>query len=619
MPKHVFKTEVSQLLHLIIHSLYSNKEIFLRELISNSSDALDKLKFLSITDKKFQKIDFQPKIDISFSEDNNTLTISDNGIGMDKTDLKDNLGTIARSGTKGFLDKLTGDSKKDSNLIGQFGVGFYSCFMVADKVEVFSRKAGESNGYKWKSDGKTGFTIAPSDRDNHGTLIILYLNDEGKEFANKWKIDSIIKKYSNHVSFPIFLHYTEKNTNENKEEVVEDKCDQINEASAFWKKSKSSLKKKNYIEFYKTLTNDFNDPMLHIHTQAEGTLDYTTLFYIPSKAPFDIFQSDYKIGVKLYVKRVFITDDDKDLMPTYLRFVKGVIDTEDLPLNVSREILQQNHILSKIKKNSVKKILSEFKKLSKDKVKYSVFFNEYGKLIKEGIYQDFENREDLLELVRYKSTNSDGLISFSEYVESMNKDQKIIYYITGTNEKTLRSSPLTEVYRKKNIEVLILDNDIDEIVVSSIPKYKDYELKSVNKSDVSDDLDNIDSEKEEKFKPLTDRIKNVLKDRVKEVNLSSRLMDSPSCIVVDQNDPTIQMQEIMKRMGNMDTMPEVKPILEINPNHKIISKMDKMGKTKKFKDICYLLFEQALLVEGIDLSDPAEFVSKLNRALEKSL
>ncbi len=619
MPKHVFKTEVSQLLHLIIHSLYSNKEIFLRELISNSSDALDKLKFLSITDKKFQKIDFQPKIDISFSEDNNTLTISDNGIGMDKADLKDNLGTIARSGTKGFIDKLTGDTKKDSNLIGQFGVGFYSCFMVADKVEVFSKKAGESNGHKWKSDGKTGFTILSSDIDNHGTSIILYLNDEGKEFANKWRIDSIIKKYSNHVSFPIFLHYTEKNTDENKQEVVEDKCDQMNEASAFWKKSKSSLKKKNYIEFYKTLTNDSSDPILYIHTQAEGTLDYTTLFYIPSKAPFDIFQSDYKPGVKLYVKRVFITDDDKDLMPTYLRFIKGVIDTEDLPLNISREILQQNHILSKIKKNSVKKILSEFKKLSKDKVKYSIFFNEYGKLIKEGIYQDFENREDLLELVRYKSTNSDGLISFNEYVDNMNKDQKIIYYITGTNEKTLRSSPLTEVYRKKNIEVLILDNDIDEIVISSIPKYKDYELKSVNKSDVNDDLDNVDSKKEEKFKPLTDRIKNVLKDRVKEVNLSSRLMDSPSCIVVDQNDPTIQMQEIMKRMGNMDAMPEVKPILEINPNHKIISKMDKMGKTKKFKDICYLLFEQALLVEGIDLSDPAEFVSKLNTALEKSL
>ena len=619
MPKHVFKTEVSQLLHLIIHSLYSNKEIFLRELISNSSDALDKLKFLTITDKKFQKINFDPKIDISFSDKENTLVISDNGIGMDKSDLKDNLGTIARSGTKGFIDKLTGDAKKDSNLIGQFGVGFYSCFMIADKVEVFSRKAGTSDAYKWTSDGKTGFTISSSDQDKHGTSIILYLNNEGKEFANKWRIDSIIKKYSNHVSFPIFLHYTEQSMNDDKKEVIENKCDQMNEASAFWKKAKSSLKKKNYVDFYKTLANDSDVPILYIHTQAEGTLDYTTLFYIPSKAPFDIFQSDYKPGIKLYVKRVFITDDDKELMPVYLRFIRGVIDTEDLPLNVSREILQQNHILSKIKKNSVKKILSEFKKLSKNKEKYSKFFSEYGKMIKEGIYQDFENRDDLLELVRYKTTKSEELVSLNEYVQNMNKDQKVIYYITGTNEKTLRSSPLTEIYRKKDIEVLILDDEIDEIVVSSIPKYKDYELKSVNKSDSVQDLDESDNKKKEKFKPLANRIKNILKDQVKEVNISSRLMDSPSCIVIDGSDPSIQMQEIMKRMGNTSAMPEVKPILEINPNHKIISKMNKMGKTNKFKDTCHLLFEQALLVEGIDLSDPSEFVSRLNSALEKSL
>ena len=619
MPKHVFKTEVSQLLHLIIHSLYSNKEIFLRELISNSSDALDKLKFLTITDKKFQKIDFNPKIDISFSDNDNTLTISDNGIGMDKEDLKNNLGTIARSGTKNFIDKLTGDSKKDSNLIGQFGVGFYSCFMVADKVEVFSRKADSKEGYKWTSDGKTGFTLSNFEQENHGTAIILYLNDEGKEFASKWRIDSIIKKYSNHVSFPIFLHYKEKTTDDKEKEIFEDKCDQMNEASAFWKKPKSSLKNENYVDFYKTLSNDFDDPMFHVHTQAEGTIDYTTLFYIPAKAPFDIFQSDYKSGIKLYVKRVFITDDDKELMPVYLRFVKGIIDTEDLPLNVSREILQQNHILSKIRKNSVKKLLSEFKKLSNDKEKYLTFFNEYGKLIKEGLYQDFENREELLELVRYKTTNSDGIVSLNEYVENMDEKQKFIYYITGMNEKTLRSSPLIEIYKKKNLEVLILDDEIDEIVISSIPKYKDFELKSVNKSDADQDLENSDKKKKEKLKPLADKIKKVLGDKVKEVNISNRLMGSPSCIVIDSNDPSIQMQEIMKRMGNMGAAPEIKPILEINPNHKIISKMEKMGKTNKFKDACYLLFEQALLVEGLNLSDPSEFVSKLNTALEKSL
>ena len=619
MPKHVFKTEVSQLLHLIIHSLYSNKEIFLRELISNSSDALDKLKFLTITDKKFKDIDFNPKIDISFSEEDQTLTISDNGLGMSKKDMVENLGTIARSGTKSFLDKLTGDSKKDSNLIGQFGVGFYSCFMVADKVEVLSKKAGETESYNWKSDGKTGFSISNGNRDLNGTSIKLYLNDEGLEFANRWRIDSIIKKYSNHVSFPIFLHYTELVKDENDNENAELKIDQMNEASAFWKKSKSSLKDQDYIDFYKTLTNDFEEPILNIHTQAEGTLDYTTLFYIPSKAPFDLFQSDYKAGVKLYVKRVFITDDDKELMPTYLRFIRGIIDTEDLPLNVSREILQQNQVLSKIKKNSVKKILSELKTLSDDKERYSIFFNEYGRLIKEGVYQDFENRDDLLELLRYKSNQSEELVSFNDYVEKMNKEQKCIYYICGNNEFSLKSSPLIEAYNKKGIEVLILDDEIDEIVISSITKYKDWDLKAVNKSDAGEDLDDVDDNKKNKFEPLTNKIKDILKDRVKDVCVSNRLMDSPSCIVMDQNDPSIQMQEMMKRMGNTNAMPDIKPILEINPNHKIISKMNKMSKTKKFKDTCYLLFDQALLIEGLDLSNPSDFISRLNSALEKSL
>ena len=619
MPKHVFKTEVSQLLHLIIHSLYSNKEIFLRELISNSSDALDKLKFLTITDKKFNDIDFNPKIDIMFSNEEKTLTISDNGLGMNKQDMVENLGTIARSGTKSFLDKLTGDSKKDSNLIGQFGVGFYSCFMVADKVEVLSKKAGESDSYNWKSDGKTGFSISNADKDSNGTSIKLFLNDEGLEFANKWRIDQIIKKYSNHVSFPIFLHYTEDVKDDNDESKIELKTDQVNEASAFWKKPKSSLKDQDYIDFYKTLTSDFEDPMLNIHTQAEGTLDYTTLFYIPSKAPFDLFQSDYKAGVKLYVKRVFITDDDKELMPTYLRFIRGVIDTEDLPLNVSREILQQNQVLSKIKNNSVKKILSELKNLSNNEDKYSIFFSEYGRLIKEGVYQDFENRDELLELLRYKSNQSEDLVSLSKYVKNMDKEQKCIYYICGSKQHSLKSSPLIEVYNKKNIEVLLLDDEIDEIVISSIPKYKDWELKAINKLDSGYDLDDVDSNKKDKFQPLTDKIKDVLKDRVKDVCISNRLMESPSCIVMDQNDPSIQMQEIMKRMGNINAAPEVKPILEINPDHKIISKMNKMSKSKKFKDTCHLLFDQALLIEGLELSDPSNFVSRLNSTLEKSL
>ena len=359
-----FQTEVNQLLHLIIHSLYSNKEIFLRELISNSSDALDKFKFLTLTNDKFKNTDFIPRIDISFENNDNrkTITISDNGIGMDKKDLNQNLGTIARSGTKNFLSKMTGDSKKDSNLIGQFGVGFYSSFMVADKVEVISRKAGNAKACLWVSDGKTGYTIEESSREQQGTTVILHLNDEGNEYASKWQLDSIIKKYSDHISFPIFLTFDETiygDKDKGEEDKVETKVDQINSASAFWKRSKSSLKKKDYNDFYKSISNDNDDSLIHIHTQAEGTLDYSTLFFIPKKAPFDMYNADYKSGIKLYIKRVFITDDDKELMPTYLRFVRGIIDSEDLPLNVSREILQQNRVLSKIKSNSVKKILDE--------------------------------------------------------------------------------------------------------------------------------------------------------------------------------------------------------------------------------------------------------------------
>jgi len=616
-----FQTEVSQLLHLIIHSLYSHKEIFLRELISNSSDALDKLKYLTLTDEKLKSLDFNPKVGLSFVEgDNPTLTISDTGIGMSKKDLQDNLGTIARSGTKNFLSKLSGDAKKDSNLIGQFGVGFYSSFMVADKVEVISKKAGAKEAWKWESDGKTGYEITKSSKDNPGTDITLHLNKEGKEYASKWKIEEIIKKYSDHIDFPIYLTFDDiEYDKEGKEKGRNEKTDQINKATAFWKRSKNDLKKKDYNEYYKSLSYDMDDPMDWVHTNAEGTLEYSLLFYIPKKAPMDMYRADYQPGVKLYVNRVFITDDDKELLPTWLRFIKGVIDSSDLPLNVSREILQQNRIMAKIKSNAVKKILDKFKSIAKNEKKYTEFYDQFGRLIKEGVYQDFEHKETLTDLIRFKSSKEDGYTSLQNYVKRMAKDQKTIYYITGTNETALRQSPLLEMYREKNIEVLILHDEIDEIIIPSIPKYKDFELKSVNRSGAADDLkDDSDKQKEEDLKPLIKKIKTVLGDKVKDVKSSNRLSDSPSCIVADENDPTSQMQEMMKAMGQGGNI-DIKPILEINPKHQIVVKLKSMRKGKAFDDASFLLYEQALLQEGVKLDNPASFVKRLNSVMEKAL
>ena len=620
MAKQEFQTEVSQLLQLIIHSLYSQKDIFLRELISNSSDALDKLKYLTLTDDSFKSIKFDPRVNISFKEgDKPTLTISDSGIGMSKKDLQENLGTIAKSGTKNFLSKLSGDAKRDSNLIGQFGVGFYSCFMIADEVEVISKKAGKKEANKWVSDGKSGFDITKSERDEFGTTIIMYLNEEGKEFASRWKIEQIIKKYSDHIDFPIFLTYDEIDYDDKGEEKSKKKkTDQVNSATAFWKRSKNELKKKDYVEYYKTLSSDNQDPLDYIHSNAEGTLEYTILFYIPKKAPADIYRADYQPGVKLYVNRVFITDDDKELLPSWLRFVKGVIDSSDLPLNVSREILQQNRVMAKIKSNSVKKVLDKIKTISKNKDKYADFYSEFGRLLKEGVYQDFENKDALTELLRFKSTTEDGYVSLEEYASRMRDDQKSIYYITGTIEAALRDSPLLEMYREKNIEVLILDDEIDEIIIPSIPKYKEKDLKSVNRSGAADELkDDADTNKEKELKPLIKKIKEVLGDKVKEVKSSNRLSDSPSCIVADENDPTAQMQEMMRAVGQSG-MPEVKPILEINPDHEIVKKLKKVRKGKSFDDIAILLYEQALLQEGVKLDNPAGFVKRLNSIMAKS-
>jgi molecular chaperone HtpG len=629
MSKKQFQTEVDQLLHLIVHSLYSHPEIFLRELISNSSDALDKLRYLTLTEERFKALVGNglesPRIDLVLDEQNKTLTLSDTGIGMNEEDLVSHLGTIARSGTKNFLANLSGDARKDSNLIGQFGVGFYSVFMVASKVEVRSRKAGEEKTFKWTSDGKTGFEIeevAGSEaRKSAGTSVLIHFNDEGAQYANSWRLQEIVKKYSNHIAFPIFLTYDKSEWNSEKKESTKTRVtEQINTASAMWQRPKSELKDEDYEEFYKAITGDWEDPLFWFHTRAEGTFEYTTLFYIPAKAPLDLYQADYKGGIKLYVKRVFIMDDSRELLPQYLRFVRGVIDSEDLPLNVSREILQQNKALSSIRTASVKKILSELKAIANnDPETYLKFIAEYNRPLKEGLYGDHGNRETLLELIRLKSSKVDGLTSLAEARERMKPDQKALYYITGGSESMLRNSPLLEIYKKKDIEVLILDDDLDEVVFSSIDKFGETELKAVNKSSTSEDLKDEDApQKAEELKPLLERITAALGDAVKEVRPSSRLADSPSVIVSDEDEPSARMRHMMEAMGQKG-MPEQKPILEINPGHEIVKKLLVDPGSDKVEDAAWLLFEQALLLEGVPLKDPVGFVQRLNRMLNRSI
>ena len=629
MSKQQFQTEVSQLLQLIVHSLYSHPEIFLRELISNSSDALDKLRHLTLTDDKYKALIGNgidaPRIDLDLDEEDKTLTISDTGIGMSEEDLVSHLGTIARSGTKNFLSQLSGDAKKDSNLIGQFGVGFYSVFMVADKVEVFSRKAGEDKTFKWTSDGKTGFELEEATggnaRASAGTTVLIHFNEEGAPYASSWRLQEIVKKYSNHIAFPIFLTYEKSEWNaEKKESEKSTVTEQVNAASAMWQRPKSELSDDDYKEFYKSITGDWEDPLAWFHTRAEGNLEYTTLFFIPAKAPMDLYQADYKGGVKLYVKRVFIMDDSKELLPQYLRFVRGIIDSEDLPLNVSREILQQNKVLTTIKTASVKKILSELKNIAtNDKDKYAQFIAEYNRPLKEGVYGDFANREALLDLVRFKSTKVEGLTSLADAKERMQAEQKALYYITGGSESMLRNSPLLEIYKKKGIEVLILDDDIDEIVFSSVAKYGDIDLKSVNKSTTDEELkDEATAEKTEELKPLLEKIKATLGEAVKEVRASSRLADSPSVIVSDEDEPSARMRQMMRAMGQKE-IPDAIPTLEINPDHEIIRKLLAHSEDARVADAAWLLFDQALLLEGVPLKDPAAFVQRLNRVLNQSI
>ncbi len=604
-----FQTEVNQLLQLMIHSLYSNKEIFLRELISNASDALDKLNFLSVSDDKYKSLKFEPKIEIKIDKDKKTLSISDNGIGMDKDDLINNLGTIAKSGTKSFLENLSGDAKKDSQLIGQFGVGFYSAFMVASKIEVLSKKALDDKAYLWSSDAN-GYEINDANKEEQGTSITLYLKDD--EFANTYKIESIIEKYSNHIQFPIFMEKEEFIPAKEGEEEgkTEFKISQINKANALWRMQKSSLKVEDYERFYEQNFHDSNKPLLYLHTKSEGKLEYNSLFFIPQNAPFDLFRVDYQSGLKLYVKRVFISDDDKELLPTYLRFVRGIIDVEDLPLNVSREILQENQILKGVKEASVKKILGELEKLkNNDKEKYLSFFKTFGKVLKEGLYGFGGEKDSLLKLMLYKSTKGENLRSLEEYKNDLQGEQKEIFYIAGNNESLLRTSPLLEEYKQKNIEVLLMDDEIDSLVTPML-EFEGLKFIAINQVE---DKNELSDEEKNTFAPLVAKFKELLKDQVEDVRLTSRLKDSPSCIVYDKNKPDFAMQQLLKQMGQEQNF---KPILEINPKHAIFTGLKN---NESFSaDIATLVLNMAKLSEGMGVDNPAEFNASLTKIINKA-
>ncbi|MCG3685449.1 molecular chaperone HtpG [Aliarcobacter butzleri] len=636
MAKHQFQTEVGQLLHLMTHSLYSNKEIFIRELVSNASDAIDKLNYLRLTDEnlKDKYADWKGEINISFDEKDKSLSIIDNGIGMNEADLIASIGTIAKSGTKSFVEALTGDAKKDSNLIGQFGVGFYSVFMVADKVDVISKKAGEEQAYKWSSTGTGEFDLTPCTKESNGTVIYIKLKDEeAGEFASKYRIKNIVEKYSNHIAYPIFLNYDEEvsetlseedeKAGKKPEKRIERKHEQINAATALWMQPKAKLKEQDYNDFYKSISHDSSDPMLTIHTKTEGVNEYTTLFYIPKIAPMDMYRADFQSGVKLYVKRVFITDDEKELLPIYLRFVRGIIDSEDLPLNVSREILQENRILANIKQSSVKKILSEIKKLSKDEEKYAEFVAQYIRPLKEGVYQDYTNKEAILELLRYKSTKTEigKMTSLEAYKERANSEQKAIYYIVGENEKVLRNSPLLESYKKNDIEVLILDDkEIDEIITPAIGAFKEWEFKDITAIEPPkvEQSEEEKKEVEEKFQDILTKIKDKLGDAVKDVKVTSRLSESPSCVVKDAADAQMAaMAHMFRAMGQ--AMPESAPILEINPEHEIVKKLNGCADEATIEDVSWILLDQAKLSEGMEITDTVAFAQRLSRITAKAL
>ncbi|MEA3371475.1 MAG: molecular chaperone HtpG [Campylobacterota bacterium] len=631
MAKHQFQTEANQILNLMIHSLYSNKEIFIRELVSNASDALDKLNMLVLTDEKYKEVTFAPRIDIVANKEAKTLTIKDSGIGMNEEDLMNNLGTIAKSGTKAFLENLTGDQKEDSNLIGQFGVGFYACFMVADKVEVTTKKAGEEQALVWTSAGDGSFEIENTTQDGHGTTIVMHLKDDEDEFLEAHRIDTIIKKYSNHIPFPIFMdkekHIAAVMDDEGKEELepsrTEIENEQINRANALWTISKKDVTDDEYKDFYSSIAHSSEEPLTWMHNKAEGAVEYTTLFYIPSKAPMDLNRVDYQTGIKLYINRVFITDDEKELMPVYLRFLRGVIDSKDLPLNVSREILQSNAVMNKIKKSSVKKVLSELSKMAKkDSEKYDAFYAEFGNTLKEGLYNDFDNREKILELMKFNTLNSDSTVMIEDFVKNVDEEKKEIYYLTGkTSLAMLKSSPALERFKAKGIDVLVLNEEVDTIIFPMVTDYKEYKLIPVAdaKFEESEEEKKAEEEVAKTYEGLAKEFKDALGEAVKSVETTSDLTDSPVAIKVDKEDPSYMMAQMMKQMGQGGDTPEPSPILQINPNHELLIKLKDSADQNLINDAAHVLLDQAKLFDGQELSDTADFISRLNRIISKAI
>ena len=610
---HAFQTEVSQLLHLMVHSLYSNKEIFLRELVSNASDAIDKLKFESLSNESLIEGKQEPSIHIDIDKEAGTITIRDNGIGMTQDEVMENIGTIANSGTRKYLESLDKSQTQDSNLIGQFGVGFYSSFIVSNTVTLLSRKAGDdkANGTKWVSKGKGEYSIETVELDDYGTTVILDIKKAENEFVNDYRIRGIVSKYSDHITIPIMML---KSSEEDKD-VIE--YETINKATAFWMQDKKELSQSDYDEFYKSLTYDFEGPLTQIHNRVEGKLEYSSLLFIPKKAPFDMWEPKRKGGVKLYAKRVFIMEGNEELLPQYLRFVKGVIDTADLSLNVSREILQGSKVVDTIKKASVKRILSVLDKMSKNKPEdYSVFWKEFGMVIKEGVVEDFANKDKISNLLRFASTSNDTeeqTVSLKDYVGRMNKDQKNIYYVTADNYAAAKGSPHLEIFKEKDIEVLLLSDRVDEWLVANFGEFEEMSLKSIAKGDLEDLDSKEDKKKKEKtvkdYEKVITKVQKILESQVKEVKVSSRLSESPSCLVADENEMGGNMERIMKSLGQ--DVPDTKPILEINPDHPLVKKL----KTKVDKDLVKVLFDQAVLSEGGQIKEPAEFVKRMNKLM----
>ena len=614
-----FQTEIKQLLDLMIHSLYTNKEIFLRELISNASDAADKLRFEALSDDALYEGDADLKIWVNFDKDARTVTVSDNGIGMSREEVVDNIGTIAKSGTQEFFKALTGDNAKDTQLIGQFGVGFYSSFIIADKVTLLTRRAGleASHGVKWESAGEGEYSVETIERKQHGTEVILHLRPDEDEFLADYRLRSIIKKYSDHITLPIVMDKV--TTDEEKDEkTIEEEV--VNAAKALWTRAKAEITDEEYTEFYKHVAHDFEVPLARIHSQVEGTNEYTTLLFIPARAPFDLWDRNNRRGVKLYVRRVFIMDDNEKLLPPYLRFIRGIIDSNDLPLNISRELLQHNKQIETIRAGTTKKILGALENMAKNEPeKYATFWKEFGRVVKEGVVDDFDNKQRIAKLLRFSSTyddNSTQAISLEDYVGRMKEGQEKIYYITADSFAAAKNSPHMEIFRKKGVEVLLLSDQIDEWVSTHLIDFDGKQLQSVTKGELNlGDLEDTDAKQEaekasDTLKPVLERIKTALDDKVKEVRVTHRLTSSPACLVADEQGMDASLERLLKSAGQ--SVPGSKPILEINPQHPIVDALKEETDDTRFNDWVFILFEQALLSEGGQLDDPAAFVKRMN-------